>query len=69
MKSETQSLKVRVDEIADAIRWPDPSFALRPWETVLGLALSDARSQPAGPMQTETVAVWLVPASVTGSHR
>jgi len=45
------------------------AFALTPWETVLGLALSEARSQPAGPMQTETVAVWLVPASVTGSHR
>jgi hypothetical protein len=26
-----------VNEIADAIEWPDPSFALTPWETVLGL--------------------------------
>jgi len=25
-----------VNEIADAIRWPDPSFALTPWETVVG---------------------------------
>ncbi|MGB3052164.1 MAG: hypothetical protein WBB42_14265 [Polyangiales bacterium] len=29
-----------VIEIADAIRWPDPTFDLTPWETAVGLVSS-----------------------------
>ena len=29
-----------VNEIAAAIRWPDPSFALNPWETTVGWVIA-----------------------------
>jgi hypothetical protein len=37
-----------VDQIADSIRWPDPSFTVTPWDAVIGVlaALYDAFSAP-----------------------
>ena len=29
-----------VNQIAAGIRWPDPSFALEPWETAVGLVIA-----------------------------
>ena len=37
-----------IEDIADGIRWPDPSFTLTPWEAAVGVvvALYEAFSTP-----------------------
>ena len=29
-----------IDEIADSIRWPDPSFTVTPWEAMVGIVVA-----------------------------
>ncbi|MBT8468067.1 MAG: hypothetical protein HKN10_05385 [Myxococcales bacterium] len=42
MNTETRDREfaAAVDEIAAGIRWPDPSFALNPWETAVGMVIA-----------------------------